>query len=92
MVEVSGTERKEIISRLRTVQGHLNGIEKMVAEGRECEDIMHQLFAIRSAVEKLTTRLAEHYLMNCHLSALSEGKNPQKEFLKAVQLLIKLGR
>lgn len=92
MVEVGEAERKEIISRLRTVQGHLNGIEKMVVEGRECEDIMHQLFAIRSAVDKLTARLAEQYILNCHQAALSGGKNPEKEFLKAVKLLVKLGR
>ncbi|NPV90625.1 MAG: metal-sensitive transcriptional regulator [Firmicutes bacterium] len=92
MVQVNETERKEIIDRLRTVQGHLSGIEKMVAEGRECEDIMHQLLAIRAAVDKMTVKVAEHYVLSCHLNAVDQGKNPEENFRKAIQLIMKLNK
>ena len=92
MAQVNESERKEIIDRLRTVQGHLSGIEKMVLEGRECEDIMHQLTAIRAAVDKLTVKMAEHYIICCHLSAVDEGLNSDTAFRKAIQIVLKLNR
>lgn len=92
MAQVNEANRKEIIDRLRTVQGHLNGIEKMVIEGRECEDIMHQLTAIRAAVDKLTVKMAEHYLVSCHLAGMNVGENPEDAFRKAIQFILKLNR
>lgn len=92
MVQVNEKERKEIINRLRTVQGHLNGIEKMVMEGRECEDIMHQLTAIRAAVDKLTVKMAEHYMLSCHLSEVEKGKSPEENFRKALQFILRLNK
>jgi DNA-binding FrmR family transcriptional regulator len=92
MVQVNESSRKEIIDRLRTVQGHLSGIEKMVTEGRECEDIMHQLLAIRSAVDKMTVKVAEHYVLSCHLNAVEQGKDPEENFRRAIQFLMKLNK
>ncbi len=90
MAQVNESERKEIIDRLRTVQGHLSGIEKMILEGRECEDILYQLTAIRAAVDKLTVKLAEHYLLCCHLSAEDKGLTSDAAFRKALQTVLKL--
>lgn len=92
MVQVGEADRKELIDRLRTVQGHLSGIEKMVVEGRECEDIMHQLLAIRSAVDKLTVKVAEHYVLSCHLNAMNEGKSPEDNFRRAIKYILKLSK
>jgi DNA-binding FrmR family transcriptional regulator len=39
----SESSRKDIINRLRTLKGHIAGIEKMVEEGKNCEDILLQI-------------------------------------------------
>jgi len=57
--------RKSVLQRLGTMKGHIAGIEKMVEEGRNCEDILFQLSAITGAVNKLSTHILENYTEAC---------------------------
>ena len=44
-----------LIRRLKRIEGQVRGIQKMIADGRDCESIITQLAAIRSAVEGVGT-------------------------------------
>ena len=44
---------KAILTRLRTVKGHIAGIERMVENKENCADILVQISATRSAIEKM---------------------------------------
>ncbi|MBJ2354967.1 metal-sensitive transcriptional regulator, partial [Sphaerochaeta sp. S2] len=44
---MASDNQKKIINRLRTIKGHIAGIEKMVEEGKPCDDILVQIAAIR---------------------------------------------
>jgi len=46
-------EQKEIITRLRKVEGQVRGLQRMVKEGQDCEAIITQLMAARSALDKV---------------------------------------
>ncbi|QUH26456.1 metal-sensitive transcriptional regulator [Serpentinicella alkaliphila] len=59
--------RKDIISRLRTIKGHISGIEKMVDEGKECSDILVQITAIKSSIEKVGLLIIEDHAKACIL-------------------------
>ncbi len=54
--EASGTSqpkaRRDMIVRLRRVEGQLRGIQKMIEEGAPCEDVAQQLSASRKALDK----------------------------------------
>jgi len=57
--------RVEILNRLRTIRGHIAGIERMVEEDHGCQDILVQLSAIRSSVEKTGVYLLENNSVDC---------------------------
>lgn len=55
----------EILRRLRRLEGQVRGIQKMLAEGRECKDIITQLLAIRGAVDEVGLLLLKDELNRC---------------------------
>ena len=44
--------QKQIINRLRRVEGQLRGIQKMIAEEKDCVNIVTQLSAVRSGIDR----------------------------------------
>lgn len=45
-------ERRDMIVRLKRIEGQLRGIQKMIEEGAACEDVAQQLSASRKALDK----------------------------------------
>ena len=43
-----------IKTRINRIIGQLKGIERMVAEGRDCEEVLHQIAAVKRAIDGLT--------------------------------------
>lgn len=67
----SDPKTKELVlSRLKSVEGHLRGVTKMVAEEEYCIDVLRQTKAIHSALAKIETLLLERHLNSCVLTAL----------------------
>lgn len=60
-------KKKKIINRLRTIQGHISGIEKMISEDRACEDILVQVGAIKSSINRVGMVILEDYAKECIL-------------------------
>jgi uncharacterized protein len=50
-------QRPEIMRRLRSAAGHLNAVIKMAESGQSCEDVLHQLNAVQSALRVAGTKL-----------------------------------
>lgn len=69
---------QEVINRLRTIRGHIGGIEKMVEEGKDCQEILVQMAAIRSSLEKVTQTILEKYARECIYSSIQEGNAKDK--------------
>ncbi len=57
--------RKSVLQRLGTIKGHIAGIEKMVEENKNCEDIIFQLSAVTGAMNKLSAHILEGYSEAC---------------------------
>jgi DNA-binding FrmR family transcriptional regulator len=51
--------------RLRRVEGQVHALESMLAEGRECRDIVTQLSAATKALEQVGFRLISSGLVYC---------------------------
>ena len=45
-------ERRDMIVRLKRIEGQLRGIQKMIEDGADCEDVAQQLSASRKALDK----------------------------------------
>jgi len=73
----------EVLNRLRTVKGHIAGIERMVEEGQSCRDILVQLSAIRAAIEKIGIYILEHNAVECLCQDL-ENKQADKQKVQEI--------
>lgn len=56
---------KDLANRLKRVEGQARGLQKMLEEGRGCDEILTQLSAMRSAIGTIATMLLVENLQNC---------------------------
>ena len=63
-VEVS---REAIVKCLKRIEGQIRGLQKMVSDERECESIMTQLAAVRSAIDSVGALVLNNYIKICAL-------------------------
>ncbi len=69
MVKIEDNQVKEqIIQRLSRAEGQLRGIQKMVADDRDCKDIIQQLLAVRSAIQSASLSFVEGVATECLLN------------------------
>ena len=78
------------IKRLAYIEGHLNGVRKMLEEDRYCVDILKQTHAIRKAIEKLETLLLDGHLRTCVVDGIQQGNAEQ--IIDALRSLYTVGR
>lgn len=57
----------DLTVRLRRIEGQVRGVQRMVAEERDCADILQQMAAIRSAVHQASLVVARAYAAHCLL-------------------------
>ena len=77
------------ITRLKRSEGQLRGIQKMIDEDRDCADIITQLTAVRSSVERVIEMIITENLTACINQPLDDLEAQKERLEKAVQYLIK---
>ena len=69
--------RAESLKRLRYIEGHLNGVRRMIEEDAYCVDILRQSFAVRRALEKLEQLMLDGHLRTCVVEGIRDGREEQ---------------
>ena len=46
-------DNKNIMNRLKRTEGQIRGIQKMIDEDKECMDVITQLSAVRSSIDRV---------------------------------------
>ncbi|MCD6546069.1 MAG: metal-sensitive transcriptional regulator [Thermotogae bacterium] len=54
-----------IVLRLKKIEGQIRGIRNMVENGRDCRDILTQVTAARSALNKVAEEIMKDYTVRC---------------------------
>lgn len=67
----------QTIKRLKTIEGHLGGILRMVDEDAYCIDVIRQIQAVQAALNKVSTGILENHLNSCVTTAI-QGDNPKE--------------
>ena len=67
--------KQGILNRLRSIEGHVRGIERMVDEEAYCIDIINQSLAVQRALEKVNSLILERHLQTCVTTAI-RGDDP----------------
>jgi DNA-binding FrmR family transcriptional regulator len=57
--------RKQLKTRLNRISGQVSGIQRMLDEDRYCVDILHQIAAVRSALDSLGIELLTDHVESC---------------------------
>lgn len=68
---------ENVLNRLKTAEGHLRGIQRMVEEDAYCIDIIRQIQAVQAALNKVSSILLENHLNTCLITAV-RGDDPQE--------------
>jgi len=81
--------REIIINRLKRVEGQIRGLQKMVAEERDCESIITQLAAVRSAIDSAGGLILNNFMTLC-FNNNKEKKTSDSESLKSLARVVAL--
>jgi DNA-binding FrmR family transcriptional regulator len=58
-------EQGRILNRLARIEGQVRGLQRMIEEEKDCEQILAQLSAVRSALDQVGTHLISHRMKEC---------------------------
>ncbi|MGC8971553.1 MAG: metal-sensitive transcriptional regulator [bacterium] len=75
---------REVYNRLARIEGQLRGIYEMIRYDRPCKDVLIQLFAVRSALDSLTSLIVKNYIEQCKRKDLS-----LEDLAEILEMLIK---
>lgn len=64
---------KSVDTRLATIEGHIRGIRNMVAEDKDCADILLQLSAVEAAVKKISKEILKNHIEHCVKESVVNG-------------------
>lgn len=70
-------KHQNALRRLNTIEGHIRGIERMVEEEAYCIDVIRQIQAVQSALNKVSTIILEEHLNSCLITVV-RGDDPDE--------------
>ena len=85
-----GTERKDLMNRLKRIEGQVRGLQRMLEEDSCCPDILTQAAAVNSAVNSFCRVLIAGHIRTCVTEDVRAGRDEAvEELLSVLQKLMK---
>ncbi|HVC26881.1 MAG TPA: metal-sensitive transcriptional regulator [Nitrososphaerales archaeon] len=78
--------REDVARRIAKIHGHVHAINEMLDAGRSYPEIVHQVVAVRSALDSVTQVIVEDLVEDCLEKA--EKREPMKESLEQLQQVV----
>jgi len=78
---------KQVLDRLKRIEGQIRGLQRMVEGERDCSEIITQVLAARSALEQVGVQLLDQQLYNC----FPDGDSNLELLKRSLRLWIKFG-
>ena len=81
-------KNEEIVKRLRNIEGHVHGIIGMVEQGVYCINVIQQIQAVQSSLNKLNLQILDNHLHSCVTEAIrgEDLQGREKVLQEIVQL------
>jgi DNA-binding FrmR family transcriptional regulator len=80
--------KEEILNRMKKIEGQAKGIQKMIEEDKCCGDIMVQISAIRSAINKVGGLIMDRYIKECLRESLKD-KNSDNSIEEIIETIVR---
>lgn len=86
----ANNDKEALIKRLKRIEGQVKGIQNMVKEERYCVDILIQISAIKSAINKVGTIILENHIKGCVTNSIkSEDIDSDNTIQELMDTIIK---
>ena len=72
-------QKKQLLARLKTIEGHIRGVERMVEEDAYCIELLKQTQAIQRALDKVNGMILGDHLRNCVTTAIRSEQPEERE-------------
>lgn len=69
--------KPDILKRLAFIEGHVQGIRRMVEQDKYCVDVLKQTYAVRRAIEKAERLMLNGHLHSCVVEGIKDGRDEQ---------------
>jgi DNA-binding FrmR family transcriptional regulator len=80
----------QIKNRTKRIEGQIRGILRMMEEDKDCKDVITQLSAVRTAIDRTIGVIVSSNLVECVRIANETGERDAEELVReAVNLLVK---
>lgn len=80
-------ERRRILNRLRRLEGQIRGLQTMVESGKDCEAVLTQIMAAKSALNQVGLHIIGHSMKTC---LVDEGIKDRDELIdEAIKVFLK---
>ncbi len=80
--------REEALQRLRSVEGHIRGIERMLEEDAGCVDLIRQTLAVKRALDRVGQLLVSGHLHSCIAAEMASDEVGERQ--RAVEELLEV--
>lgn len=78
--------RKQVSLRIKRIHGHVHAITEMLDDGRSYPEIVHQISAVRSALDGVIQVIVEDLVEDC--IALQKGEEPLEKTLHELEAVV----
>jgi CsoR family transcriptional regulator, copper-sensing transcriptional repressor len=79
-------KREDVAKRVARIHGHVHAIKKMLDDGRSYPEIVHQVAAVRSALDSVVQVIVDDLVEDC--VAKAERKEPMTDALEELQRVV----
>jgi len=69
----------DLLNRLKSIEGHVRGIERMVEENAYCIDVTNQIMAVQRALQKVNSLVLDRHLHTCVTTAIRSDDAEARE-------------
>src|SRR2546422_9405421 len=69
--------KRDVMNRLKTARGHLDGIIRMAEDDTYCPDLMKQLSAVQGSLERASRLVLRNHLETCVAAAMQAGRTEE---------------
>src|SRR5688572_22666993 len=67
--------KQDMVTRLKRVEGQIKGVSRMVEEDAYCDNVLHQISAIRAALDAVGKQILENHLRSCLVDRIHAGEH-----------------
>lgn len=84
--------KQDVALRLKSIEGHIKGVTKMVEEERYCIDVLKQISAVQAALDKVNALVLEGHMKTCVSEAVRNNSGDEliSELMETLKYMRKL--